>query len=726
LLPLLSLFLFANAAAAQCIRTERWQLSDVAQTVLTHIETNPSALQHSTVPASQLLSTCNRLESVHVDGPNIFSAARDMIAKAQYEVDIAFFNWEASSNASRLIGDGLIAAQWNPRPSIQPLLIRIVIDDAVADMTRAINHIYDSKKDWASRGLDLSRVHVQLATAPRGTDVNANLHDKFITVDGRYLLVTGSQPETSSDPFTTSYKSGWHDSGYVFEGDAARSAMAAFDFTWSRAFHWDCEPRSFAPDCEQRSYEFPPPARWWMPAAGTQRSGDVPMIAVPRTKGSIFDCDIDNPQAIAWVLAMDRATTAIHVETPNVNGVHFRNAIVRAIGRGVKVRLITSLGFNDFAEDPVGGDNMEVLGRLRQEIVATYPWYAHNFELRWYSKDGQEPVFGNRSNASHTKYMTTDGRLGIVGSGNQDIFAWHVSQEFNVLIDDAAATAMLDNTVFNPDWSRAIGSYLELYEGNDATQDVVCPFSLQRNKSLDFGDPLTGTDYRCDNDEARSMLIHDAPAGKVIRFYDDPYGRYQDDDWTEVIVKRPISRKYIGTFERSFEDADVRVIFHRDNGLDGKISYADVSDWPTGAVVDLHEGNSATQNLVCSTRITGTRTINLTSDAYCNNDEARSLSLYDFPADKVIFLFDDPGGSKGDDWTLIVPKRRIAQAVVPTFERSFENEDMRVCRYAHNGLDGKVSRMRIGSFSEAAGLCGIPGGGGGGTTTPTPGIPAMQ
>lgn len=710
ILTFLTLIAITPNAFAQCIRTDRWHLSPVAAEVLTRIETNPTALSHSTVPAGSLLSTCNQFASVRVDGPQIWTAARDLIALARHEVDIAFYVWESESLGTLMIGDGLLAAQAARGFTPEPLLVRIVIDDTTVDVTRAINHIYDAQKLWVSRGLDLSRVHVQLATSVRATDVDSNLHDKLIAVDGRHLLVTGSQPERSSDPFTTAYLSGWHDSGYVFEGDAARSAMAAFDHTWSRAQHWDCRTRSYEPDCQHRS-AFAAPLRGWLPPAGTHRPGDVPVIAVPKTRSNILNMDVYNPQAIAWTTAMDRATSAIHVESPNVNSRDFYAAVVRAVQRGVTVRLITSLGFNDFYADPVGGDNMEVLGRLRQEIRNTAPHYADRFQLRWYSKDGQEPVFGNRSHASHTKYLTTDGSIGIVGSGNQDSFAWYASQEFNVLIDDAATTTALENAIFLPDWGRSIGSYLELYEGNGGTQDVVCPMSLQRDRTHGFGDPLTGTDYRCDNDEARSMLIHDAPAGKVIRFYDDPDGQSGDDDWTEVLVKRPVSRKYVDTFERSFEDEDVRVIYHRDNGLDGKISFADVGVTPSGAVMDLYEGNDATQNLVCSKRIASATTINLTSDARCNNDEARSLMLYDWPAGRVLVVYDDPGGSRTDDWTVIVPKRNLRELKIDSFERSFENADVRVCRFAHNGLDGKVSRIAIGSSAIAPGVCGLPGSG---------------
>ena len=37
-------------------------------------------------------------------------------------------------------------------------------------------------------------------------------------------------------------------------------------------------------------------------------------------------------------------------------------------------------------------------------------------------------------------------------------------------------------------------------------------------------------------------------------------------------MKRAIFRKTIGTFERNLDDADVKMTYTRDNGLDGKVS----------------------------------------------------------------------------------------------------------------------------------------------------------
>jgi Big-like domain-containing protein len=80
---------------------------------------------------------------------------------------------------------------------------------------------------------------------------------------------------------------------------------------------------------------------------------------------------------------------------------------------------------------------------------------------------------------------------------------------------------------------------------------------------------------RCTNDEARSLILYDVSAGRVLRLFDSPDG-WRGDDSVEIIAKRHIARKMIATFERSFEDADVSVIYHRDNGLDGKVSRLEV------------------------------------------------------------------------------------------------------------------------------------------------------
>ena len=157
----------------------------------------------------------------------------------------------------------------------------------------------------------------------------------------------------------------------------------------------------------------------------------------------------------------------------------------------------------------------------------------------------------------------------------------------------------------------------------------------------------------------------------------------------------------------------MRVIYHRDDNLDGKVSAMELRNRPVGTVVDLYEGNHGTQDLVCSNRIPGTRTIDMTQDPHCENDEARSLKLYDFPADKVVFLYDDSSGSKQDDWAVVLPKRDLKEATVGSFEARLETPDLSVIPFYNDNLDGKVSRMRIGHRSELQPLVSFYEGNGG-------------
>ncbi|MCB1037103.1 MAG: phospholipase D family protein, partial [Acidobacteria bacterium] len=436
-------------------------------------------------------------------------------------------------------------------------------------------------------------------------------------------------------------------------------------------------------------------------------------LAVGRKKEGSFLSHpnaVNSPQDLAWLTALGQARSHVHIETPNINDDHFLGAVFSAVARGVNVQLLVPLGFNFDVLGPLGIDNQDVLGTLRQAVNTLPPVNQRLFELRWYSQDGEEPIEGNGPGGNHTKYMTADDAITIVGSGNQEFPSWNISHEFNVLIDDEATTLELEQELFVPDWEGSIGSYLELYEGNGATQDLVCPIAAIRgaSKAVRFADTRF-----CDNDETRSLLLHDVFAGQVFRFYDDSRQGFQDDDWTEILVKRNVARKIIPTYEASFEDADVRVIYHRDDNLDGKVSSMEVRNSPIGTVVDLYEGNGGTQDLVCSNRISGTRTVVFPSDPYCNNDEARSLKLYDFPADKVVFLYDNSAGALDDDWAVILPKRPIKEATVGTFEIPQETSDLSVIPFYNDNLDGKVSRMRVGWRSELVPIATFHEGNGG-------------
>lgn len=76
------------------------------------------------------------------------------------------------------------------------------------------------------------------------------------------------------------------------------------------------------------------------------------------------------------------------------------------------------------------------------------------------------------------------------------------------------------------------------------------------------------------NDVARSLRLENARTGVVIKVYDSPSAD-TSDDWSEIEVLKQVPTCVVGTFERNYTDPDgvYRQVFHRYNGLDGKVSY---------------------------------------------------------------------------------------------------------------------------------------------------------
>jgi hypothetical protein len=78
-----------------------------------------------------------------------------------------------------------------------------------------------------------------------------------------------------------------------------------------------------------------------------------------------------------------------------------------------------------------------------------------------------------------------------------------------------------------------------------------------------------------------------------------------------------------------------------------------------------------------------------------HNDEIASVKLLDVRPGTVISVFDDRRGSKDDDFAVIQCKKSAPEYTVSTFERSYEDEYVLVSYGRRDGLDGKVSRIRI-------------------------------
>ena len=278
------------------------------------------------------------------------------------------------------------------------------------------------------------------------------MHSKVLIVDGKYTIVTGANIE-KIHKFTDAK---WHDTGYLLEGPVAQTVLNDFDEAWeAHAIHWDCKERPFMPDCLEVKKP-PRPARDYI--SQFKYDSGFSVVALPRQADGSINNNINNPQDQGWLIAMSNAQSFINIETPNINDDTFQNAVIEAIKRGITINLMTSKGFNDTTEKYLaqGGTNEEIAKKLQTRVAKEVPAMKEKLKIKWYSKDGKNPIIGGAANASHTKFMSIDSNIAIVGSGNMDTQTWNHSREFNILIDSPEITKIIDNDFFNGDWERGI------------------------------------------------------------------------------------------------------------------------------------------------------------------------------------------------------------------------------------------------------------------------------
>lgn len=166
----------------------------------------------------------------------------------------------------------------------------------------------------------------------------------------------------------------------------------------------------------------------------------VPMALVNRRpRGKPGHGDIKNPQAAAWLAGFRYAQRHVFIQSPTLNASPVKAAILACVRRGVRVELWLDLGFNDKSESMPfqGGTNEQVVSQLYRTLRQEKQGKERLLEIYWYTgKDMDRPLNAVRKQRNcHVKFAAIDGRIGILGSGNQDTQSWFHSQEINVMVD---------------------------------------------------------------------------------------------------------------------------------------------------------------------------------------------------------------------------------------------------------------------------------------------------
>ncbi|MDC0254873.1 phospholipase D-like domain-containing protein [Bacteriovoracales bacterium] len=185
--------------------------------------------------------------------------------------------------------------------------------------------------------------------------------------------------------------------------------------------------------------------------------------------------NIDNTQDQAYIAAFGSAKKHIHILTPNLNDDDAIKSLAEAVSRGVKVKLITTFGFNRSTENypGQGGDNRKGYCRLYKaalKLTKDEKKVKNFLHLRWYTRpdgvriDDSKSVVDDagtgRPDAMHAKYATIDNELAIVGTANMDTQSWNHSREINLAVDSKEVTIAWDKKLFTGVYKRS-----DLWEG---------------------------------------------------------------------------------------------------------------------------------------------------------------------------------------------------------------------------------------------------------------------
>ncbi len=122
----------------------------------------------------------------------------------------------------------------------------------------------------------------------------------------------------------------------------------------------------------------------------------VPMALVNRRPhGTPGHSDIRNPQCAAWLAGCRYAKEHVFIQSPTLNAMPIKQAVLGAVKRHVRVELWLDLGFNDKSESMPfqGGTNEQVVTWLYRQLRKEGKGNEKYLEVFWYTgKDMTRPL----------------------------------------------------------------------------------------------------------------------------------------------------------------------------------------------------------------------------------------------------------------------------------------------------------------------------------------------
>ncbi|HXQ99689.1 MAG TPA: hypothetical protein VN798_04805 [Pseudomonas sp.] len=250
------------------------------------------------------------------------------------------------------------------------------------------------------------------------------------------------------------------------------------------------------------------------------RNGDLDSYAKALTHGGIYLGEGNNADSKQdAVCVIPRGQRTLRLPSAGCENDEARSLSLSGIDRGTRIKLFDSASGNR-EDDHVIIDVKRNIGLDERIVIPSF----------------QQTVDNSHYQMVYVRNNGLDGKISRI----------EVSQTPNDYSDAAIA----------------------LYEGNNATQNLDCVIPFHTGYTI----RMKSNRYGCSNDEIRSARILKAKAGTEFTLTGHPGGNFNQGRTVVEILRNITSPVTIPSFNRSYQNANVRVTNHK-QGVDGKISF---------------------------------------------------------------------------------------------------------------------------------------------------------
>ena len=323
----------------------------------------------------------NRIDVLR-DGSEIFPAWLEAIGEATRSVDLLAYLWGKGA-ISRQIAEALIE---RARAGVR---VRVLLD---AMGSKGIDRsIVGDLRDAGAEVLFFRPVPTWRVTA-----INARTHRRALICDEEVAFTGG----TGIDRAWTGggrAAGNWRDTGFRLRGPVVDGVRGAFITTWVQTPHALIGPQD----------RFPPLSHAGNAAVQVLRSASQPGW---------------NDAMVALIALLHTAQQRVQITTPYARiPVRLLELLTATARRGVQVRLLLPGPHVDHPLVRLQGDHD------RQALL-----------------DAGVEIWGYQPSMLHTKVVTVDGQLAMVGSTNVDARSLVLNEQVALVVADAETTADLD------------------------------------------------------------------------------------------------------------------------------------------------------------------------------------------------------------------------------------------------------------------------------------------